>query len=71
MKQSTRLEAAEANPHHLLVLHVLCALEREEKISFPIYFNILGASAYNIAKVEVASSSLVSRSIVSLRYSIT
>jgi len=47
---------------YLLVLHVLYAFERHQKSHYPLYFIGLSASAPNLAKVEVASSSLVSRS---------
>jgi hypothetical protein len=46
----------------LLALHVLCTFERLAKDEFSIKFMLLRASVHNLAKVEVASSSLVSRS---------
>src|ERR1700733_827457 len=63
MRQSTHLEGRRSQSAPLLVMRVLCAFGN--KISFPLYFKILGGSAHNLAKVEVASSSLVSRSKVS------
>jgi hypothetical protein len=53
------------------ILRVLCTVERAAKTKNAFCINVLDDLRHNLAKVEVASSSLVSRSKTSVLWSMT